>query len=232
MDDERLKDLFGKFGPALNVKVMTDESGKSKGFGFVSFEKHEDAQKAVDEMNGKELNASLGSAPRAARAPRRTDRGASPAATSPPLGRHHSGARREGRERQASARGLPAASAPARFSSASSGADRATGAARALGPRRRPARAPLSKRGGSLHTPAPGFGKVPSFGAERRRAGPGRGLTGGRTEGAGWAEREELAASTGRELKAGRAGGSRGLTGRAEQAEGGADGRACPEEGT
>jgi len=32
-------------GPALSVKVMTDESGKSKGFGFVSFERHEDAQK-------------------------------------------------------------------------------------------------------------------------------------------------------------------------------------------
>ncbi|NXC12824.1 PABP1 protein, partial [Corythaeola cristata] len=45
MDDERLKELFGKFGPALSVKVMTDESGKSKGFGFVSFERHEDAQK-------------------------------------------------------------------------------------------------------------------------------------------------------------------------------------------
>ena len=43
-------------GPALSVKVMTDESGKSKGFGFVSFERHEDAQKAVDEMNGKEIN--------------------------------------------------------------------------------------------------------------------------------------------------------------------------------
>uniref|UniRef100_A0A2K6ESY4 Polyadenylate-binding protein n=1 Tax=Propithecus coquereli TaxID=379532 RepID=A0A2K6ESY4_PROCO len=56
VDDEHLKDLFGKFGPALSVKVMTDESGKSKGFGFVSFERHEDAQKAVDEMNGKELN--------------------------------------------------------------------------------------------------------------------------------------------------------------------------------
>ncbi|XP_053435687.1 polyadenylate-binding protein 1-like [Nycticebus coucang] len=56
MDDERLEGLFGKFGPALSVKVMTDESGKSKGFGFVSFERHECAQKAVDEMNGKELN--------------------------------------------------------------------------------------------------------------------------------------------------------------------------------
>ncbi|XP_052025754.1 polyadenylate-binding protein 1-like [Apodemus sylvaticus] len=56
MDDERLQDLFGRFGPALSVKVMTDESGKSKGFGFVSFERHEDARKAVDEMNGKDLN--------------------------------------------------------------------------------------------------------------------------------------------------------------------------------
>jgi RNA recognition motif-containing protein len=35
-------------GPALSVKVMTDESGKSKGFGFVSFERHEDAQKVRD----------------------------------------------------------------------------------------------------------------------------------------------------------------------------------------
>uniref|UniRef100_A0AC11C637 Uncharacterized protein n=2 Tax=Ovis aries TaxID=9940 RepID=A0AC11C637_SHEEP len=49
MDDERLKNLFGKFGPALSVKVMTDESGKSKGFGFVSFERHEDAQKVMME---------------------------------------------------------------------------------------------------------------------------------------------------------------------------------------
>ncbi|KAM8964836.1 polyadenylate-binding protein 1 [Sarcophilus harrisii] len=56
MDDLRLKRLFGKFGPALSVKVMTDESGTSKGFGFVNFERHEDAQKAVEEMNGKELN--------------------------------------------------------------------------------------------------------------------------------------------------------------------------------
>uniref|UniRef100_A0A2I2YNX2 PABP n=1 Tax=Gorilla gorilla gorilla TaxID=9595 RepID=A0A2I2YNX2_GORGO len=52
MDDEHFKDLFGKFGPAVSVKVMTDEGGKSEGFGFVSFERHEDAQKAVDEING------------------------------------------------------------------------------------------------------------------------------------------------------------------------------------
>ncbi|CAO2593876.1 Polyadenylate-binding protein 1 [Lemmus lemmus] len=56
INDETLSDLFGRFGQILSVKVMTDEDGKSKGFGFVSFERHEDAQKAVEEMNGKELN--------------------------------------------------------------------------------------------------------------------------------------------------------------------------------
>ncbi|XP_016067126.1 PREDICTED: polyadenylate-binding protein 1-like [Miniopterus natalensis] len=56
MNDECLLDLFGKFGPISSVKVMTDESGKSRGFGFVRFECHADAQKAVDEMDGKELD--------------------------------------------------------------------------------------------------------------------------------------------------------------------------------
>ncbi|XP_068195555.1 polyadenylate-binding protein 4 [Antennarius striatus] len=56
MDDERLKELFDKYGKTLSVKVMTDPTGKSRGFGFVSYEKHEDANKAVEDMNGTELN--------------------------------------------------------------------------------------------------------------------------------------------------------------------------------
>ncbi|XP_025899165.1 polyadenylate-binding protein 4 [Nothoprocta perdicaria] len=59
MDDERLKELFSKYGKTLSVKVMTDTTGKSKGFGFVSFEKHEDANKAVEEMNGKDVNGKM-----------------------------------------------------------------------------------------------------------------------------------------------------------------------------
>ncbi|KAL2079877.1 hypothetical protein ACEWY4_023670 [Coilia grayii] len=59
MDDEKLKEIFSKYGNAMSIRVMTDDSGKSRGFGFVSFERHEDAQKAVDEMNGKELNGKL-----------------------------------------------------------------------------------------------------------------------------------------------------------------------------
>uniref|UniRef100_A0A7N8YB87 Polyadenylate-binding protein n=1 Tax=Mastacembelus armatus TaxID=205130 RepID=A0A7N8YB87_9TELE len=56
MDDDRLKELFDKYGKTLSVKVMTDPTGKSRGFGFVSYEKHEDANKAVEDMNGTELN--------------------------------------------------------------------------------------------------------------------------------------------------------------------------------
>ncbi|XP_075410400.1 polyadenylate-binding protein 4 isoform X5 [Tenrec ecaudatus] len=55
MDDEGLKELFSQFGKTLSVKVMRDPNGKSKGFGFVSYEKHEDANKAVEEMDGKEI---------------------------------------------------------------------------------------------------------------------------------------------------------------------------------
>ncbi|XP_053701265.1 polyadenylate-binding protein 4 [Synchiropus splendidus] len=56
MDDDRLKEMFDKYGKTLSVKVMTDPTGKSRGFGFVSYEKHEDANKAVEDMNGSELN--------------------------------------------------------------------------------------------------------------------------------------------------------------------------------
>ncbi|XP_041664923.1 polyadenylate-binding protein 1b [Cheilinus undulatus] len=59
MDDEKLRELFSKYGNAMSIRVMTDDSGKSRGFGFVSFDRHEDAQRAVDEMNGKEMNGKL-----------------------------------------------------------------------------------------------------------------------------------------------------------------------------
>ncbi|XP_009080011.1 PREDICTED: polyadenylate-binding protein 1-like, partial [Acanthisitta chloris] len=59
MDDDRLREIFSKFGKTLSVKVMTDSTGRSKGFGFVNFEKHEEAQKAVADMNGKEINGRM-----------------------------------------------------------------------------------------------------------------------------------------------------------------------------
>ncbi|XP_020011658.2 polyadenylate-binding protein 1-like isoform X6 [Castor canadensis] len=59
MDEQGLQDLFSQFGKTLSVKVMRDSSGRSRGFGFVNFEKHEEAQKAVDQMNGKEVSGRL-----------------------------------------------------------------------------------------------------------------------------------------------------------------------------
>jgi len=49
--DEKLSEMFGKYGPITSAIVQVDEEGNSKGFGFVNFENHEDAQKAVDALN-------------------------------------------------------------------------------------------------------------------------------------------------------------------------------------
>ncbi|XP_049436200.1 embryonic polyadenylate-binding protein A-like isoform X2 [Epinephelus fuscoguttatus] len=57
--DEKLKELFSAFGRTLSVRVMKDERGRSRGFGFVNYANHEDAQKAVNEMNGKEINGKI-----------------------------------------------------------------------------------------------------------------------------------------------------------------------------
>lgn len=54
--DEKLEKYFTKYGKVLSAKVMVDDSGKSKGFGFVNFEEPEEAEKAVDDLNGKEIN--------------------------------------------------------------------------------------------------------------------------------------------------------------------------------
>ena len=53
MGEEELKDLFEPYGKLVSVKIMSDINGKSRGFGFVSYEEPESAEKAVDDLNGK-----------------------------------------------------------------------------------------------------------------------------------------------------------------------------------
>ncbi len=55
IDDAKLKALFEQYGPITSSVVMKDHEGKSKGFGFVSFENPEDAEKAVNELNNQEI---------------------------------------------------------------------------------------------------------------------------------------------------------------------------------
>ncbi len=56
-NDDGLKAFFETIGPVASARVITDrETGRSKGFGFVEFENDDDNQKAVDQLNGKELD--------------------------------------------------------------------------------------------------------------------------------------------------------------------------------
>ena len=44
-DEEQFRELFETYGTIVSLKLMSDMStGKSKGFGFVSFESHDAAQ--------------------------------------------------------------------------------------------------------------------------------------------------------------------------------------------
>lgn len=48
---EEFTELFERFGKVTSAVVQVDEEGKSKGFGFVNYDTHEEAQKAVDSLN-------------------------------------------------------------------------------------------------------------------------------------------------------------------------------------
>ncbi|EXC17307.1 Polyadenylate-binding protein 2 [Morus notabilis] len=56
IDHKALHDTFSAFGNILSCKVATDQSGQSKGYGFVQFDTEEAAQKAIKELNGMLLN--------------------------------------------------------------------------------------------------------------------------------------------------------------------------------
>ena len=55
--DDTLKAFFEQIGEVESARVITDrDSGRSKGFGFVEFKNEADNQKAVDSLDGKELD--------------------------------------------------------------------------------------------------------------------------------------------------------------------------------
>lgn len=56
VDREMLNDAFGQFGSVTDCTIIIDrETGRSKGFGFVEMGTDEEAQAALDGMDGVDL---------------------------------------------------------------------------------------------------------------------------------------------------------------------------------
>lgn len=55
--NDQLKELFEAYGPVESAAVIVDrDTNRSKGFGFVEMTNDEDAQTAIKELNGKEVD--------------------------------------------------------------------------------------------------------------------------------------------------------------------------------
>lgn len=56
-NDETLLGLFKEYGQVESAKVITDKySGRSRGFGFVEMPDSAEAQKAIEALNGQEVD--------------------------------------------------------------------------------------------------------------------------------------------------------------------------------
>ncbi|CAN6450586.1 unnamed protein product [Victoria cruziana] len=56
-DDRGLEEAFSSFGEVIESKVISDrETGRSRGFGFVTFREEQAMRDAIEGMNGKELH--------------------------------------------------------------------------------------------------------------------------------------------------------------------------------
>lgn len=60
MTDDELKAAFTEFGDIVSATIVKDRiSGRSKGFGFVEFSTDESANKAKENMDGKEYQGRI-----------------------------------------------------------------------------------------------------------------------------------------------------------------------------
>jgi cold-inducible RNA-binding protein len=56
-NDESLRAAFEAFGEVTEAKVISDrDTGRSRGFGFVTFADDADGEKAIKEMDGQEID--------------------------------------------------------------------------------------------------------------------------------------------------------------------------------
>ncbi|MFN5135392.1 MAG: RNA recognition motif domain-containing protein [Chitinophagaceae bacterium] len=59
VDDAELEEIFEKFGKVVSAKVSIDrETGKSRGFGFVTMQEEQDGKDAIELLNDIQLGRS------------------------------------------------------------------------------------------------------------------------------------------------------------------------------
>lgn len=57
MTDDSLQQVFTEFGEVASAKIIKDrDSGRSKGFGFVEMTNENEAQAAIEKLNGAEVD--------------------------------------------------------------------------------------------------------------------------------------------------------------------------------
>lgn len=57
LNQDDLARIFGVFGRVLGVQLPKDKEGRTRGLGFIEFEQHESAKRALTEMDGKRINS-------------------------------------------------------------------------------------------------------------------------------------------------------------------------------
>ena len=56
-NEDQLKELFEQYGRVEQAKIIVDRAtGRSKGFGFVEMSANADADRAIAELNGRDLD--------------------------------------------------------------------------------------------------------------------------------------------------------------------------------
>ena len=56
VNDDQLREMFAAVGTVDSARVISDRfSGQSKGFGFVEMPNDDEARKAIDELNGRDM---------------------------------------------------------------------------------------------------------------------------------------------------------------------------------
>ncbi|KAL6183013.1 hypothetical protein ACLB2K_044424 [Fragaria x ananassa] len=59
-DDAGLREAFGRYGDVVDARIITDrETGRSRGFGFVTYTTPEEASSAIQGLDGKDLHGRI-----------------------------------------------------------------------------------------------------------------------------------------------------------------------------